>query len=320
MNRGRGDMTATVALAGCGNIGRRHLQALAAMGNPIRVYAIEPDPAMRAALTAPDHVSLIVSPDALEVPESVDLAIVATGAQARRAALEALLARVAPQALLLEKVLFTSRRDLSEVGATLAARSLPAFVNCGRRGFAGYDALRRTLAGRRGMTMAVTGAGWGLCSNAAHFIDLAEHLLGEEVVALSGAALDPTVLDAKRAGCVEMTGRLEGRMAGGGALDIVCAPGPASPPSVEIAHQGDTWRIDEAAGRIVHRDRSGAEHATPLEARRVSEMPYLYAELLAGRSRLTPYRDSARQHALMLDAFRARLGLSIEEDAPCPIS
>ncbi|PIP97654.1 MAG: hypothetical protein COW75_04715 [Rhodobacterales bacterium CG18_big_fil_WC_8_21_14_2_50_71_9] len=313
-------MTATVALAGCGNIGRRHLQALAAMGNPIRVYAIEPDPAMRAALTAPDHVSLIVSPDALEVPESVDLAIVATGAQARRAALEALLARVAPQALLLEKVLFTSRRDLSEVGATLAARSLPAFVNCGRRGFAGYDALRRTLAGRRGMTMAVTGAGWGLCSNAAHFIDLAEHLLGEEVVALSGAALDPTVLDAKRAGCVEMTGRLEGRMAGGGALDIVCAPGPASPPSVEIAHQGDTWRIDEAAGRIVHRDRSGAEHATPLEARRVSEMPYLYAELLAGRSRLTPYRDSARQHALMLDAFRARLGLSIEEDAPCPIS
>jgi predicted dehydrogenase len=320
-------MTATAVIVGCGAIGRRHLQALAACAPTPRVHVVEPDPASRAtaaetARSAAPDMAFTASPDAAGAPARADLAIVATVAAARRAALEALLARCAVPTLLLEKVLFTTRADLAAVGARLEADGIAAFVNCGRRGFPGYDALRAALGGGGPVeAIEVAGAGWGLCSNAIHFIDLAEHLTGETVVALSGVALDPQAAPAKRAGCVELTGALTGRLSGGGTLAIRCDAGPPAAPVVTLRRGDVLWRVDEGARTLTRCGPGDAEDAPePFAARHVSEMPHLYDELLAGRSRLTPYARSARQHVLALDAFRDRLGLSIEDDAPCPIS
>lgn len=321
-------MTATVVLVGCGGIGRRHLEAIAAGGPDLRgarIHVVEPDPAAReAAVAAAPGLAVAASADASGAPGRADLAIVATTAQARRAALEALLARCEVPVLLLEKVLFPTRADLDAVGARLAAAGVAAFVNCGRRGFPGYDALRAEVeeaADASVEAVEVDGAGWGLCSNAVHFLDLAEHLTGETVTALSGAGLDPEAVPAKRPGCVELTGTLTGRLSGGGALSIRCAAGAPRAPTVALRRGGTAWRVDEGARTVARRDADGRDAGpAPFAARHVSEMPHLYAELLAGRSRLTPYAQSARQHALALDAFRARLGLSIAEDAPCPIS
>lgn len=312
---------ADVIISGCGNIGRRHLEALLACGRSVRVHVIEPDPESQAAAQEMASATPITaSADAAKAPESADLAIIATGALVRRQAFEELLARATPRAVLFEKVLFTTRNDLVMVGNILRDRGIPAFVNCGRRGFADYDALRNKLKGQRGVSMTVDGAGWGLCSNAIHFIDLAEFLTGAQVQSLSSRGLDREPLPAKRAGCIELTGSLEGTLSNGGTLAIRCGADGIQPPTVTLTQGDAVWRVEESAGRMTHIPSGGTEQTTAFHTQRVSEMTHLYRELLDGHSRLTPYDESASQHGLMLDAFRLHLGKSISEDEPCPIS
>lgn len=316
-------MRSRVTLVGAGAIGRRHLEALAATDAAPEVHVVEPDPGARAAaVAAAGGLAVTASADGEGAPAGVDLLIVATTAAARRAALEAALARTAPRAVLLEKVLFQTRRDLDAVGAILAARGIAAFVNCGRRGFPGYDALRAAIAGRAVAAFVVEGAGWGLCSNLVHFLDLAEHLTGERVTGLSGAALDPAAFAAKRPGCMEMTGCVAGALSGGGAVRIACDAAAPRAPVVTLRGDWGGWRVDEGARTVAALDAEGRAGApAPFAARHVSEMPFLYDEILGGGgSRLTPYAQSARQHALALDMFRAAMGICVEDDAPCPIS
>ena len=75
------------------------------------------------------------------------------------------------------------------------------------------------------------------------------------------------------------------------------------------------------ARRLIHRNAAGEDNEQAFETLFVSGMPHLYTEILDGKGcRLTPYEQSAAQHALFLDAFRRRLDLSNSEDVPCPIS
>lgn len=317
-------MNPTILIVGCGNIGRRHIEALAAAARPVRVIGIEPGEGARAQaeeLITPFANGSKVLADMDGVPETVDLAIIATSAAHRRSAFEAMLSRCTPNAVIFEKVLFTTRADLDAVGKLLTARAIPAFVNCGRRGFPAYDRLRGLLSTQRGLSMEVKGAGWNLGSNAIHFIDLAEHVLGDRTIALDETGLDPKPEPARIAGCVDLFGTLRGTLAGGGTIAISQDRAPGSPVSVTFFGGGESWCIEESAKRLTHRNAAGEERVEAFETLFVSGMPYLYTDILDGKGcRLTPYEQSAAQHALFLDAFRRRLGLSTAEDVPCPIS
>ncbi|URK88865.1 Gfo/Idh/MocA family oxidoreductase [Rhizobium sp. RCAM05350] len=99
-------------VVGCGNIGRRHIEALAAAGVPMRVIGIEPGAGARAqaeTLVAVFANGSTVLADMDHVPDTVDLVIIATSAAHRRAAFETMLSRCTPKAVILEKVLFTTR-------------------------------------------------------------------------------------------------------------------------------------------------------------------------------------------------------------------
>jgi predicted dehydrogenase len=317
-------MNPTILVVGCGNIGRRHIEALAAAGRPMRVIGVEPVEAARAqaeALVASFENGSKVLANMDGVPEAVDLAIIATSAAHRRTAFEGMLSRCAPKAVIFEKVLFTTRTDLDAVGKLLTAHAIPAFVNCGRRGFPSYDRLRNLLTTQRGLSMKVTGAGWNLGSNAIHFIDLAEHVLGDQTVALDESDLDPKPVPARIAGCIDLFGTLRGTLAGGGTIAITQEPAPGNPVSITFFGGGESWCVEEGAKRLIYRNAVGEEDLQVFETLLVSGMPYLYTDILDGKGCcLTPYEKSAAQHALFLDALRRRLGLSIWEDVQCPIS
>lgn len=317
-------MIPTIMVVGCGNIGRRHIEALAATGVPMRVIGIEPGAEARAqaeALVASFANGSTVFADMDQVPDTADLVIIATSAAHRRTAFENMLSRCSPKAVIFEKVLFTTRADLDAVGEILTDRSIPAYVNCGRRGFPAYDRLRDLLATQNGLSMEVKGAGWNLGSNAIHFLDLAEHVLGDRVVALDEAGLDPIPQPARIPGCVDLFGTLRGNLAGGGTIAITQHRAPGEPVSITFFGDGQSWRVEEGAKKLVYRNAAGEETEQTFETLFVSGMPYLYTEIIDGKGcRLTPYEQSSAQHVLFLDAFRRRLNLSNSEDVPCPIS
>lgn len=317
-------MNKRVLLVGCGNIGRRHLQALAHVAVPLDITIVEPD---RSAwsLAEQAYAQVGATAHALGFRESLagpaiaaDLAVVATGAEIRRAVFEDLEASHAIGAYLFEKVLFQTTADLAEVKQHLDAVGKKAWVNCGRRGFPGYRDLRTALFGMPSLDMRVTGSGWGLCSNGIHFLDLYTFVTGHELLSATGADLTGAI-PSKRAGNVELTGHLRCRAEQGGVVDVVCHASGSAPLTVEFLGPDVRVVVDETGGTVTTFPAKGEPQSRRFASRFVSEMPYFYQDIVEkGECDLPTYDLSARQHALFLDIVHNHLKL--EADERCPIT
>lgn len=312
-----------ILLIGCGNIGFRHLQALGAAvagGSVLDLTVVEPNHATHdriaeylAALPGGTPTTLV---DTLpEAPHTYDLGIFATNAAQRRAAFDAALARHDMRAAVFEKVLFTTLRDLDDVGNVLEKSRIAGFVNCGRRTAPGYQDLRVALQSAP-TDIEVTGANFGLGSNAVHFLDLAEFLNGAAITALDAAGLRPGSVPSKRHGYVEIFGTISAQLSNGATIRVTCDIDGVPSVAVRLTAAGERIEIDETGRRI---SRAGTE--VTFEMRHVSELTDTYRELLdTGRCHLTPYADSARQHRFFLAKVLDHLGRAANPDESCPIS
>jgi predicted dehydrogenase len=310
----------SVLLCGCGNIGFRHLQALSKLDVPTDICVIEPSAdaeprilELFAGASGTGHrFELLTALPANK--RRFDLAIIATSANARRAAFDAITTRHQVGVMVLEKVLFQTIGDLDAVAAALAAQNISAYVNCGRRYFPGYQSARQRWVGVGPLDIAIDGAGFGLASNGIHLLDLAEYLNRSPVVALDASGLEPGFVEAKRVGCIELHGTLQAELQNGARLKITCRNQPTMAFKVSISGQGVAAKVDELARTIEERG-----VVAPFEAKHVSESTDIYADAVnTGATGLTPYADSARQHRHFLAAINMHLGLP--HDAVCPIS
>ena len=310
----------SVLLIGCGNIGFRHLQALVQLPQATAISIVEPNFAahpriagLMAAHAGPHRLDLHAA-----LPQTAshfDLVVLATSANHRRAIIEDLLARHSVAVIILEKVLFQRLEDLDDVHTVLAAQTITAYVNCGRRYFPGYIALQQRFAAQpRPLDILVTGQVFGLASNAVHFIDLAEYLNKAALTKLDATGLLAGSVSAKRADCVEIFGSLTAQCANGARLSIDCRVDGPLAVTVRVSGLGIDISIDEVSRKITE---SGA--TTAFVSKNVSECVEIYASALdTGQCDLTPYADSARQHRLYLSAVLTHLGLP--QTAICPVS
>lgn len=311
-------------LIGCGNIGFRHLQALCAsdMAGQLDLTIIEPNTGHHTRINdelarTPVGQSRVLT--ALpEARATFDLVIIATNADVRRRVFDDLVAKHDFAAIIFEKVLFQSIADLDAVAAKLDG--VAAYVNCGRRGFPGYQMLREELVGEVPVDYTVTGQHYALASNAIHFLDIAACLNGSPLVSLDASGLDAAGAASKRAGYVEIFGTLTGRLENGATVSLTCAPGDTLSLDIKLGGGDLMGEVHEGAGRaILVRDGKVAD--LPFETRHVSGMPYLYETLLQGQGCLLPtYAESAAQHRLLISALNAHLQLPDHPDTLCPIS
>lgn len=312
-----------VLLIGCGNIGFRHLQALLAMRGieNLRLTIVEPDAAQHARITAevkdtPCDLGAALSPDR----HHFDLAIISTNANIRRQVFDDLISKHEVDSVIFEKVLFQTISDIDAVGATLAERRMSGFVNCGRRGFPGYQELRERLVAERPLQLTVTGTQYALASNAIHLLDIAAYLNASPLVSVDASQLSRERHSSKRQGYVEVYGTLKGVLENGAQISLTCDPADSLLIDIHLKGADVDVKIDEAAGQMTQSDGASSQDH-PFAVRHVSGMPELYSDLLTtGTCALTPYAESAQQHRLLLRAIRLHLGLSNADDATCPIS
>lgn len=312
-----------VLLVGCGNIGFRHLQALSTIETPVRITVVEPFEAGHGRITdfinsdaagGADRYRLLTAPPAQR--ERFDLVVIATSADTRQAAFEGINKTHDLGCVIFEKILFQTVAALDEVGADLAREGIPAFVNCGRRGFDSYRALAAEFAGKGATDITVTGGAFGLASNAVHFLDLAEFLNGSAVSSVDLSGLDAGAIDSKRAGFVEIFGTLAATLENNAKLSVTCDDTQSISISITLRNGDRTLVIDEMGGTMTE---SG--QAQPFEVKYVSGMPHLYDDALRkGDPGLTPYAASARQHRHYLQAMCRHLDLPEGDATVCPVS
>ena len=323
-------MSAVLAVVGCGNIGSRALQALAKLAAPATIYAVDPLPAAlararaRAAeIGAAARARIVYADSIAALPETIDLALVATCADTRRETVEALLARARVRALILEKFLFQRREDYAVIAALLAEAGTRCWVNLVRRAWPGYQALRRQLAGDRRVEMQALGPDFRLASNAVHYLDLYAFLTGVHVSALDGSGIDPEPMASRRAEFRELSGILRGAGADGRRITLASHRGGKLPFVIQFFAPDLHWIVRELEGKAWCA--SAATDWTWREAAfatlDMSAMTNAYAEILDhGRSVLPTFAESAEDHLNLLAVYNRHWFGAGAAEAACPIT
>jgi Oxidoreductase family, NAD-binding Rossmann fold len=323
-------MTA-VAVVGAGRLGSRHLQALSRLEGSVHLSVVD---TLRSSLNGAraryGEVATDASPEVTyldavtALPAWLDVVIVATTADRRRAVVEELLAHAEVRFLVLEKVLFQTVEDHAAVGRLLAETATPTWVNHVRRMWPGYDAMGGLFAGAREVDFDVVGPRWDLGCNAVHFLDLLALLVDCTNVQIDDVVLERGTLPVSRVGFEPFSGWIAGR-AGPASFRITSDPTADGPIRVAVRSDAGWFRATETPHDLVIE----GEAPSPFAAGAWSVPPQsqlsdrLVVELLErGACALTPYEEAARLHVAMLAAFLTSLSDG-RADGPllaCPIT
>jgi len=206
-----------IVIIGAGQLGSRHLQGVLKSPQDIQVYVVDPsraslDIAKERAEAIPNEHQVSYLESIGELPESISLAIIATNANVRLSVLEALCQRAKVENLLLEKVLFQKVSEYQKAAELIERHAIRAFVNHPRRMQAMFQNLKHILSNYQEevFDISVYGSNWGLGCNGLHVSDAICHVFEDQVAAYSNQNLDEEILDSKRIGFKEFSGRLNG--------------------------------------------------------------------------------------------------------------
>jgi predicted dehydrogenase len=328
----------TVGLIGDGQIGSRHLQSLARLNRDADIHII--DPSEQSLQTASERYAEITPPgtrtstrlypstDYRGLPGTVDVAVIATTADHRMEAIRSLFSHTTVRNLILEKVVFQNPDDFAVAGHMFDINRVKVWVNCPRRYWPGYIALKAHLSryDRDLTSMTVTGSSWGLCCNCVHFLDLYLFVTGQYRFSLSGDRLAPRVLPSKRQGILELTGALAGSDPSGNTI-LLQDEGMAGDIPLRVNFENPDLRctVDETAGtvRISESAESWRELEIPLQSQLQSQLTHRYIEqiLTAGACDLPTFAESAAVHRSFLPVLAGHISkVTGREVTSCPIT
>ena len=306
-------------IVGAGQLGSRHLQALAGLSSDTyQISVVDPvDASLIIAKQRYQEVSLATSPNcnfvnSLEAlaGEMFEVAVVATNAAIRLQVVKALLQQVKVKFLILEKVLFQSVSQLDEACELLTKHGVKTWVNCPRRQFVAYQELAERFKHAQSMTLNVRGYNWGLGCNAIHFVDLWHYFTDFSDYSLHFAP-DCRIIDSKRSGYKEVLGSLSASSQDQRHhLSLSCLPSEDSQVSLEIEATCDNerYQLSEREGEIRHLDAQGRViKCTPMKIRYQSQLTNEVVQTLVatGECPLTPLPISAMLHKPFLMSVAA---------------
>lgn len=323
-------MSATISVIGCGNIGSRALQALAKLDTPATIHAVDPVPAALAKakervaeLGAAAKAKIVYAETIAALPQTIDLALIATCADTRRATLEALLGRARVRALVLEKFLFQRADDYAAVGERLAKMGTRCWVNLVRRAWPGYRALKRALRGDTRVEMLALGPDFRLASNAIHYIDVYAYLTGTQVSDYDGGGIDRDPMQSRRAEFRELSGILRGAGAEGRRVTLASHRGSKLPFTIQFFTPELHWIVRELERKAwcVSAATGWQWREAEFETLDMSAMTGAYAEILEhGTSPLPAFDESARDHLNLLAVYNRHWFGAEGARAACPIT
>jgi len=311
--------TARLAVIGAGQLGSRHLQALALLDRPTNLEVVDPNPAsLETAKTRLSEVPPNAAPRGVQyhsridqLSADLDLVIVATHSDIREKVVTELLAAKRVRYLVLEKLLFQSPGSYERIASLLQRSGVKAWVNCPRRLWPQYVDLKARLAGFRWLDLSVTGTQWGLGSNAIHFLDLLSFLGGPTDFKLSGELLDPEILPSKRPGFVEFGGTLCGTSSHKGHVVMTVHPGEDLSCLLQLATDRVRFNINELEGKAWFSEAASgwAWRELPFPRTMQSRLTHEVAQALldGGDCGLTSFEESARLHQTLLRVFLPHL-------------
>lgn len=299
-----------VVLIGAGQLGSRHLQALALCEQPLSIQVMDPSPdSLKIAETRFKEVSagfkgsIQFLGSVEQLHQKIDVAIVATNSKVRRTVIEQLLKHAQVENLVLEKFLFPNLNDFDAVEQLLDSQHIKTWVNCPRRMMPFYKTIKNEIKGP--VQFNVTGNGWGLGCNGIHMLDLFSYLTERTDLELDHMLIDHEIIESKRAGYVEFTGTIRA-VAGNNFASITSYSNEISPVSILIQTPTARYSIQEGAetkiwiSKLENKwDWEEQSHKMLFQSQLTNKL--VDSILTNGTCELTTYVESAKLHKLFLN-------------------
>ena len=308
-----------IALIGAGQLGSRHLQALAKIDIPLILQVVDPNKdclkvARERYLEIQDndnidHIDFLTEIDGLN--SNLDLCIIATNADIRFKVFQELVSKKKVAYIVFEKILFQSDQQFNDAKELINQNGISCWVNCPRRIFPIYKQLREILAVDRKINLQVSGGDWGVACNAIHFIDLLAFLSQDTSYKLDITDLDPSVRQSKRKGFIEVTGKITGLFSNGSRIELESIAGSEEPTRISINNSQVKVVLDESRGvaKISKEENNWNEEVSEFNVPFQSELTHLAAKeiLEGGTCQLTGFNESSLLHQPFLEAIKKHI-------------
>lgn len=321
-----------IAIIGAGQIGSRHLQAMANLEGTAKVQLV--DLSEESLKIAKERFSHVYQEDSKRIELKchssiddlcgpIDLAIVATCSDVRAGVVKELTHKKEVKNLVLEKVLFQTVAEYFETDDLLRKKDIPTWVNCWMREKDFYKKLKTQLNLDNKIQMKVEGSLWGMGCNSIHFIDLFAYLTSCNDFVFTDCHLDKKVIDSKRPGFKEFSGSLTGENSQGHSLTLCCYSGN-DPYRIKIINGAQVHVITDGNDHVVHRFTDGKKESIEnVEIPFQSQTTHRLVHKIINNKNcdLPNYRDSMNLHIPLIKVLIEHLqNITGDKVERCPIT
>lgn len=306
-------MTIEILVIGTGQLGSRHLQAIAKIPAANITVIDSSSSSLELAKSRYEEVnenfnSTITYSRFLEAcPEKIDICIIATSSKPRKHIIEQVLNNCKIKYLILEKVLFQKPEDFNEIELLLNINQVNAYINCPRRTFDFYKDLQKIISPP--LNMEVSGINWGMACNSIHFIDLFCYFTKDvKNLKFSTENLENHIYESKRKGYLEVNGHLS-IYQNESSLSLQCNEDFNQPLSfkIKVKTKGYNIEILETDSPYLRIENMQTGHVQKYSIR----IPYqsqmtdkiIFDLLENGTCSLTPYNESKQIHLPYIEAL-----------------
>jgi len=323
-----------IAIIGAGQIGSRHLQAIARLEGNTRIRLVDPsEESLRIARerfsqvykeSASKRIELICDRFIDNLSESVDLAIVATSSNVRSTVIKELIRKKEVKNFILEKVLFQREAEYYEIDDLLRKHNIPTWVNCYMRSRDFYQKLGEEMDLDKKVEMRVEGSLWGMGCNSIHFIDYFSYVTGCKDFSFTNCRLNDNLIDSKRSGFVEFSGELVGQNSDGHSLMLICHDKGSDPIRINIRNGSTNHEIIDCTDHVIHRMSDGDKETEkkvdiPFQSQTTNKLVHQIRN--GDKCDLTPYHDSMNLHLPLIRTLIEQMqNLSGKSEDVCPIT
>ncbi len=324
-----------ILLVGCGELGSRHLQAVAVLPQVTEIEIVDPrgealdrgrervrEVADRSASTAFRWLASLEE----ATPEGA-LCIVATQAHGRCQLVRQIVEQTGYRAFLLEKIVGQSVREIEHLDTVLAARGGRAWVNLKTRAYPIHQHIKAKLERGDPILFHSMGGNHGLANNGVHTADLFVFYDEAGSIEPAGIAVDPALHPSKRGSDLfDLSGTLQGRTAKGSHFVLSYASDHAQSEQIALTTQRYRVIVDHRQRWAVESDASTgwAWKPVPFEGDiLVSAMTKTFVTdiLTVGRCQLPSLQESLVAHRFILGALQPTFSRLLEQELEaCPVT
>ncbi|MAJ90359.1 MAG: hypothetical protein CMD08_03690 [Flavobacteriales bacterium] len=304
-----------IAIIGCGNLGKRHIESLVKSKNPMDLFIVDnSDIAIDACLKEFKFISnqlvRIIPSDIDNLPNKLNLVIVATTSDARRLVLVDLISKKEMDYLLLEKFLFDEEIQYHEIEKLLSKNSITTWVNEWTSHEKSFIELASLFGDNKNIHMRVSGKNWRLCCNSVHFINFFDFLTNGGSLNLVSSSYDSSLYETKRKGFLELSGVIEISNSHGDMLSLESfAPEDSEtthPIYIDIkSDTGEAKCIYQADSLKIqfNNDQNSFFKELKVEYQSAMTLDVTNTILRSGESKLPDYKTAKDHHLLLFESF-----------------